>query len=367
MASTYSTSLKIQLIGAGEQSGTWNNTTNTNWNLIEQAVAGVQAITMINADYTLTDLNGVSDEARNAVLVVSGTNSAVRKIIAPLVTKTYVVYNNTSGGYAITIGGSSGTVATIPNGTSTIVYCDGVNFYAGLTGTAGNFSVAGNETVGGNSTVTGNLSVGGTTTLTGNATAPTQSAGDNSTKVATTAFVSTALAAAAITGTINMWPTASAPTGYLLCNGQAVSRSSYAALFAVLGTTFGTGDGSTTFNLPDYRDRMPIGAGTTYSANSQGGSKDAIVVSHTHTASVTDAGHTHNMGPFGAWRGADGTGNKGVPTWSSGDSYDYTLAASAANTNSSTTGISVSNSTTGSSGTNANLPPYLGIYFIIKT
>ena len=103
MASTYSTSLKIQLIGTGEQSGVWGTTTNTNWNLIEQAVAGVQPITMINADYTLTDLNGVSDEARNAVLVVGGTNSAIRKIVAPLVNKTYVVFNNTSGGYAITI------------------------------------------------------------------------------------------------------------------------------------------------------------------------------------------------------------------------------------------------------------------------
>ena len=54
MASTYSTSLQIQLIANGEQSGVWGTTTNTNWNLIEQAVAGVQSITMINANYTLT-------------------------------------------------------------------------------------------------------------------------------------------------------------------------------------------------------------------------------------------------------------------------------------------------------------------------
>jgi hypothetical protein len=187
MASTYSTSLKIQLIGTGEQSGVWGSTTNTNWNLIEQAVAGVQSITMINANYTLTDLNGVSDEARNAVLVVTGTNSAIRQIVAPLVNKMYLVVNNTTGGYAITIGGSSGTLATVPNGTATFVYCDGVNFYAGLTGSAGNFAVAGDETVGGNLTVTG------TTTMTGNATAPTQSSSDNSTKVATTAYVTTAV------------------------------------------------------------------------------------------------------------------------------------------------------------------------------
>ena len=155
MASTYSTSLQLQLIGAGEQSGVWGSTTNTNLNLIEQAVTGVASITMSNASYTLSVLNGTSDEARCAVLVVGGTNSAIRQVIAPLVPKTYLVVNNTAGGYAITVGGSSGTLATVPNGTATMVYCDGTNFAAGMTGAAGNFSVAGNETVGGNATITG--------------------------------------------------------------------------------------------------------------------------------------------------------------------------------------------------------------------
>lgn len=134
MSSTYSTSLQIQLIATGEQSGIWGAGTNTNWNLMEQAVAGVQAITMTNADYTLSVLNGASDEARNAVLVVGGTNSAIRKIVAPLVSKVYLITNNTVGGYAITIGGSTGTSVSIPNGSSTLVYCDGVNFYQGLSG-----------------------------------------------------------------------------------------------------------------------------------------------------------------------------------------------------------------------------------------
>ena len=195
MASTYSTSLQIQLIASGEQSGVWGTSTNTNWNLIEQAVAGVQSITMINANYTLSVLNGVSDEARNMVLFVGGTNSAIRQIVAPLVPKVYVVYNNTSGGYAITIGGSSGTLATIPASSSTLVFCDGTNFYAGISGAPGNFSIAGNATVAGtlsvtgNATVSTNLVVTGTTTLTGNATAPTQLSSDNSTKIATTAYV----------------------------------------------------------------------------------------------------------------------------------------------------------------------------------
>ena len=94
MASTYSTSLKIQLMGNGEDSGTWGSITNTNWNLIEQAVSGVQSITMANANYTLSNLNGVSDEARNMVIVATGTNSAIYQIIAPLVPKFFVVTNH---------------------------------------------------------------------------------------------------------------------------------------------------------------------------------------------------------------------------------------------------------------------------------
>lgn len=148
MASSYSTSLKIQLIGSGEQSGVWGSSSNTNWNLIEQAVAGVVTITMANANYTLSDLNGVSDEARNMVIVATGTNSAVRQIVAPLVPKFYVISNQTSGGYALTIGGGTGAVVSIPNGTVGQVYCDGTAFYSAQTGSAGNFNVNGTLTVG---------------------------------------------------------------------------------------------------------------------------------------------------------------------------------------------------------------------------
>ena len=63
-------------------------------------------------------------------------------------------------------------------------------------------------------------------------------------------------------GTIVMTGASSAPTGYLLCDGTAVSRSTYASLFAAIGTAYGTGDGSSTFDLPDLRDRFPLGKGT---------------------------------------------------------------------------------------------------------
>ena len=80
-------------------------------------------------------------------------------------------------------------------------------------------------------------------------------------------------------GSIIAWSGSSAPTGYLLCDGTAVSRTTYAALFAVAGTGYGVGDGSSTFNLPDLRDRMPLGKGTNNSTlGTQTGSMSASSV-----------------------------------------------------------------------------------------
>jgi hypothetical protein len=191
MASTYSTSLKLELIGNGDQSGTWGTTTNTNLGtLLEQAITGVQAITMANADVTLTSSNGASDEARNAVLVVGGTNAAIRNVIAPAVEKLYVIRNNTVGGFAIVIKTSSSTGVTIPNGTTVFVYCDGTEFYLVnpsyastntvstlvLRDSSGNFAagtitanLTGNVT-GNASTVTTNANLTGAVTSSGNAT-----------------------------------------------------------------------------------------------------------------------------------------------------------------------------------------------------
>jgi hypothetical protein len=131
MASTYSPSLKITLPGDGDQAGIWGQTTNTNLGtLIEQAITGVVSIVMSNANYTLSNFNGVSDEARNAVLVVSGSNSAVRDLIPPVVEKVYIIANNTTGGFAIRVIGATGTGVNIASGATQVVYCDGTNFIA---------------------------------------------------------------------------------------------------------------------------------------------------------------------------------------------------------------------------------------------
>ena len=202
MASTYSPSLRLELIGDGDQSGIWGQTTNNNLGaLLEQAVSGVITIAMTNANYTMSNFNGVVDEARNQVLIVTGTNTAVRNLVAPLVEKTYVVQNNTTGGYAIQVIGSSGLGVTIPNGIAAYVYCDGTNFYNAISGSVGNYTVNGNLSVTGNETVTGTLGVTGATSLTtgtisGIVTAPTATAGTNTTQIATTAFVTGAITTA---------------------------------------------------------------------------------------------------------------------------------------------------------------------------
>ena len=162
------------------------------------------------------------------------------------------------------------------------------------------------------------------------------------------------------TGSVIMWPSNTIPSDWKLCNGATISRITYGTLFSLLGTTFGAGDGSTTFNLPDYRNNMPYGADAVV-VGATGGSADSIVVSHTHTATsvVTDAGHFHD---YGNAPPANPQGGGGFPFGITGVGTTY-------QTNTKTTGITVAttNASTGVSGTNANLPPYLGINFIIKT
>lgn len=132
--------------------------------------------------------------------------------------------------------------------------------------------------------------------LTGNPTATTQAVGDNSTRVATTAFVRSIIPP----GVLLAYVAAAAPAGWLLCDGSAQSRSTFAALFAVIGTAYGAGDGSTTFNLPDLRGRVPIGSGTAAGANgatahalgSMGGEETHLLSTpempaHTHTGTTT--------------------------------------------------------------------------------
>lgn len=143
-------------------------------------------------------------------------------------------------------------------------------------------------------------------------------------------------------GSMMMWPTDTPPTGWILCDGSEISRTIYAELFATIGTTYGNGDGSTTFNLPDLRGRFPLGKdsmGGTSGNRATDAAADTLGGSGGDEAGV--AAHSHSY-TWKSTRGGDSSG---------GDSNQINNASF----------------TTGTTGTaTGNMPPYLTINYIIK-
>jgi hypothetical protein len=342
MASTYS-DLKIELIGTGEQVGTWGATTNTNLGTaIEEAITGSADVTFSSADVTLTltNTNG-TQAARNLRLVCTGTSGGARNLILGSgcqINKLYLVQNDLAD--TVTVKNTTGTGVAIPAGGRRFVFNNGTNVID-----AQNYTP---------------VSAGGTgaTTLTannvilGNGTSPVQfvAPGTNGNVLTSngTTWTSATLPTGFVAGMIMLWSgsIASVPSGWALCNGSN-------------GT-------------PDLRNRFIVGAGSTYAVDATGGSADAITVSHTHTFSETTStagDHTHVVtvnsngsdDPSGTlvsptYAGAAGSGGAlGTPTWP-------TLA----NAGSHSHTVSGTTASTGSSGTNANLPPYYALAYIMK-
>jgi hypothetical protein len=109
-----------------------------------------------------------------------------------------------------------------------------------------------------------------------------------------------------------------------------------------------------TNSTPDLRDRFVVGAGSTYAVNATGGSANAIVVSHTHAATVTDPGHFHSL-----------TGS--LQSLGAATAVTTFVQIGTTNTSTEVTNITVTNASTGVSATNANLPPYFALAYIMKT
>jgi len=194
---------------------------------------------------------------------------------------------------------------------------DGTGTSVGLNvGSGKTLTVAGTQTVSGIQNITGQLKLSGSVGTSGQVLV---SAGSSATPTWGNAFV---------TGMIMLWSgsIASVPTGWYLCDG--------------------------TNSTPNLKNRFVIGAGDTYAVAATGGSADSIVVTHTHTATVTDPGHLHSGAVL---LGGPGQAASGNPN-----------AIGTTNTGTSTTGITVSNASTGTSGTNANLPPYYALAYIMK-
>ena len=380
MPSTFSPALRLELIGNGEQAANWGNTTNTNLgSLIEQAVTGVASIAMLDANYTLVSGNGVTDEARNAVLIMTGTLTATRSVIVPTSNKFYAVRNATAGSQSILVRTSAGTGVTLPNGFTQLMYCDGTNVVLAsvpINSTSGNVSIAGAASISGNTTVGGDLAVTGNISVGGSGLFPP--------------------------ATIVEYGGTAAPTGWLLCDGAAVSRTTYAGLFAVIGTAYGNGDGATTFNVPNRVNRFGVGAGGLYARGSTGGAATettssagahnhtgvtggtaittAQMPSHNHTGTTSTAGdHQHGT----AGQGGQGGGINTVGNYGNTNNYVLTGGGTDAFVT-STAGSHTHNFTTNSTGSGAThdhtistdgththtvstISPYVASNYIIKT
>lgn len=177
------------------------------------------------------------------------------------------------------------------------------------------------------------------------------------------------------TGSVTMYAANSVPNGWLLCDGSAVSRTTYADLFAAIGTTFGVGDGSTTFNLPDIVQRFP--RGTSGAPGATGGSDTN---NHTHPIS-SDGSHTHPLSDNGGAKIRLATNGNIHTTDPTGPSFERThwtaLGALTASTNTldstglvgdtDSAGAHDHGGATGTPSDTENRPAFIAMRFIIKT
>jgi microcystin-dependent protein len=440
MASTSSPNLKLELIGTGEQQGTWGSTTNTNLGtLLEEAIGGYAALAMADADQTLTMTPYAAATARNMTIEFTGALTAARTVsLSAALEKVYIVKNSTTGGFAVTFKVTGQTGVSVPSGATYVLYVDGTDarqatgsVVSGGTGTTtstgtGSVVLSASPTFTGTPLSTtaaadtdttqvattayvigqasstapvidGVATVGASLryaradhihptdtsraplnspSLTGTPLAPTATGGTSTTQIATTAFVQTAIGASVPSGVVSPYAGSTAPSGWLLCSGDAVSRSTYAALFAIVGTTYGVGDGSTTFNIPDLRGRAVAGVdnmgGTAANRITSGGSGivgttlGAAGGLQTHTLATTEIpAHTHFVSSI------DSVVN--TPTLSAtnalakvrsdtNNSPNYNLTGSP--TDLATIGLS---SVTGGGGAHNNTQPTLMLNYIIKT
>jgi microcystin-dependent protein len=267
----------------------WDVPINSNTSATNNAFGGVLAVSITAADVTLT-----SDQAQNMALTLSGTLTGNRTLFIPSgVSGSWVVKNTTTGTYSVTVSNVAGSATTvISQGTSALVFSDGTNVYQA-------------NDMGGNPA-----------------------------------------------GTMIQFAGTSAPSGYLWCDGSAVLRTVYARLFTAIGTTWGVGDGSSTFNLPDSQGAFfrGSGSGLNPSTRTVGSYEADDVKPHSHT--ITDPGHYHVITADSAV-GLSGGGR---------NIAESIFNNSTMNSNSATTGITINNST----GTESR-PKNYAVLWCIKT
>ena len=313
----------------------WGTTTNTNrGTLIESAIAGYVSVLVTSANQAFTALDGAADQARNMSIALTTSTTDVFNVYAPPAEKTYVIYN--ASAYVATIYNSTvrgnttaaGAGVAIPAGKTMTVWSDGTNFRLQNTHIVG--TVVGDVTGNVVGNVTGNVAGQLDGTITGTTTGITQSPGNNTTLLATTAFVTAALQAAY-------------PVGSIYINAGVTTNP---ATLLGFGTWAAFGAGRVMVGLNGADPLFDV-------LEETGGSKDAIVISHTHTANNAGAhNHTTSIERFLNYTPDNFTGN---------NSYVQGLGNAQALTSSTAGDHTHTIHSTGSSGTNANLQPYITV------
>lgn len=306
MPSSYTSRLRLELQASGENTSTWGTRANGVFSLVEEAICGMSTIAMSNADYTLTTVNGATDQARMAILRFTGSLSANRTIFIPARSKSYIIQNSTTGGFSllVRVTGSVGTSVTIANGAANTIWSDGTDCFA--TTNSGTMASQNANAVAITGGTASGLAMTGVTITSGTISGITDLAlADGGTGASTAADARTNLSvyskaevdglvsSGIPAGTIIAFADDAPPTGYLKCNGASISRTTYAALYAAIGTRWGSAS-SSTFNVPDLRgefvrgwdDARGVDSGRTF-----GTAQSSQNLSHTHT--ITDPGHTH--------------------------------------------------------------------------
>lgn len=324
MPSTPTTRNRLNLQGTGDSVGSWGTVLNAQvFSLLDEALDGVNPIA-ITGNATLSSTNYATDQARKRVQKLIGSPGATFIVTIPGVEKWYLFHNTTAFSQTVKAGGIG---VSVPANAMVPIYCDGTDCFAPTVGL----------------------------------TAPV--------------------------GTVVDFAGATTPSGWLLCAGQDVSRTTYSALFVAIGTTHGAGDGSTTFGLPDLRGRATFGkdnmngvaqgritaAGSGITGTSLGGFGGSQSV-HTHAHGVTDPTHNHSHSDPGHNHGHSDPGHTHIFS-DPGHSHGYTdpghthtynqpatpvggasgaiitaySVAQAVQSSPATTGITITSSTTGAS------------------
>lgn len=198
-------------------------------------------------------------------------------------------------------------------------------------------------------------------------------------QVLTAAQMNALLAATMPTGALTPFASSTVPTGWLLCDGQAVSRTTYAELFAIISTNYGTGNGSTTFNVPNLKGRVPVGldsAQTEFDVLAEtGGAKTHTLTTaqmpvHTHTQNAhthTQNDHNHAITPI--YQTVDEAAGFGLTAASPSFTdrvYVNGTALNSGNKTATNQNATATNNNAGSGDAHNNLQPYLVINYIIK-